>query len=221
MTTDTPSLPIIDISPYLSSSKPGARQETAAKLNDACIQRGFFYLTGHGIPVDTSDRVLDLARTFFTQSSDDEKAVIKRLDPPEGDGARGYQKIGENVTSGKRDWHEAVDLYQELDTSKNRGSKFPYGKNLWPRRPEELKTVYEEYIEDVKRVGTAVVRAMGDALGLDDSDPDEGPDVFVEATRRSFWVMRMIGYPGLPWADANGLSGDADQYSCGAHTGAW
>ncbi|KAK3046326.1 hypothetical protein LTS18_013393, partial [Coniosporium uncinatum] len=133
-----------------------------------------------------------------------------------GDGARGYQRVGENVTEGRRDWHEAVDFYREFDTDAttdggSKGRKRSYellrGPNLWPAQPEELRQVFEAYIEDVETVGTAVVRAMGMALGLEGEDAE----VFVEATRRSFWVMRMIGYPPLQ-------DGGEEGVSCGEHT---
>ncbi|ETB32923.1 hypothetical protein N602_30225 [Mycobacterium avium subsp. hominissuis 10-5606] len=34
-------------------------------LRDAAHRVGFFYLTGHGVPADLVDRVLDAARRFF------------------------------------------------------------------------------------------------------------------------------------------------------------
>ncbi|KAH7018710.1 hypothetical protein B0J12DRAFT_775369, partial [Macrophomina phaseolina] len=226
-TSAAPTLPIIDISPFLATpngpSAASARASTAAALSHACRTTGFFYLTNHGIPASTLARILDLARRFFREASDSDKAAIARRDAGVvggGDGARGYQRIGENVTKGRRDWHEAVDLYEEWSAAivgggegGEAGSKGPpyevlRGPNLWPRHPAELREAYAAYIEQVKGVGTAVVRAMGEALGL---GQDAG--VFVDATRRSFWVMRLIGYPGLPEGE-----GQQDGFSCGEHT---
>jgi len=214
MATSTPvTLPIIDISPFLTSSVSStARQDCAKELATACSTTGFFYLIGHCIPASTTDNVLSLARRFFLESSDADKARIARLNPPDGDGARGYQKIGENVTRGRKDWHEAIDFYREWDD----GGAAPSdgilaGGNLWPENPKELRDVYLGYIDEVKRVGTAVVRAMGLALGLKDEE------VFVNSTRNSFWVMRMIGYPGLTLSSSN-RDEDLEHYSCGEHT---
>lgn len=63
-------------------------------------------------------------------------------------------------------------------------------------------------------LGTAVVRAMGMALG------DGMEDVFVRNTRESWWVMRAIGYPPLPKSDsaANETNGNDAGVSCGAHS---
>ncbi|KAF2136011.1 uncharacterized protein K452DRAFT_259722 [Aplosporella prunicola CBS 121167] len=221
-------LPTIDISPFLhSSSTPAARAATAAALAHACAASGFFYLTGHGIADSTLAHVVELARRFFLESSDDEKARIARRGVSEGgDGARGYQRVGENVTLGRRDWHEAVDLYREFCEGEEEGfggkeDGLLRGRNLWPRHPPELRDLLEAYVERVKGVGTAVVRAMGCALG-------EGlEEVFVRETGKSFWVLRMVGYPGLPEEGAEDDDGDGEEegerdmgrgVSCGEHT---
>ncbi|KAF4543224.1 putative 2-oxoglutarate-dependent dioxygenase [Lasiodiplodia theobromae] len=229
MTTNTSAaLPIIDISPYLlPNTNKAARTATAHALARACHDTGFFYLTGHGIPDSTLQSILTLARRFFLEASDDEKNAIRRRDAGVvetvsqqqavvgGDGARGYQRIGENVTKGQRDWHEAVDFYAEWEGEGGSGSSGPpyellQGPNLWPRHPPGLREEYERYVGLVEGVGTAVVRAMGEALGF---EGEEEADVFVRATRKSFWVMRLIGYPGLPEGE-----GREEGFSCGEHT---
>lgn len=163
-----------------------------------------------------------------------------------GDGARGYQILGDNVTGGRRDWHEALDWYRPVragepfeyhagdaggggenggilcngdgDEERREG---PYallkGMNAWPRYPDGFRGVYEEYVERMLELGTAVVRAMGVALG------GGMEDVFVGNTRESAWVMRAIGYPSLP-EDDNGTTTatttgrDEGGVSCGSHS---
>ena len=143
-----------------------------------------------------------------------------------GDGARGYQVIGDNVTEGKRDWHEALDWYRpnidgeplsplSLEASSERERNPPYellqGMNAWPSSSPGFREVYEEFIDKMLVLGTAVVRAMGMALG-------EGmEEVFVANTRRSFWVMRAIGYPPLP-TERDGSREEDEGVSCGAHS---
>ncbi|KAH7135909.1 hypothetical protein B0J11DRAFT_576464 [Dendryphion nanum] len=223
-----PSLPIIDISAFLQpASSAEARQKVANSVNRACVDYGFFYLTGHGLPISKLEQIISLARDFFALPVE-EKNKIKRYDaggPEGGDGARGYQGIGENVTGGKKDHHEAIDLYREWDHDARRDgrggpgtSETLQGTNLWPSQPEELKDVYLEYIDKLKHIGTALVHAMGAGLDLGPpneaaSDDTEDELVFVRNTNKSFWVMRLIGYPQLstPLADNN-------EASCGEHT---
>jgi isopenicillin N synthase-like dioxygenase len=195
--------------PILSLPSPTLPEE----LYRACKDHGFFYLTDHGIPTQTLDQIIDLARKFFTEAPEELKCSIQRQGVESGgDGARGYQRIGENITNGARDWQEAVDYYADWDDSCNmRGAKDGTlkGKNQWPEFPEILQRVYEEYIELVKDVGLRVVNAMAEALGLEEEERNH----FVGQTRKSFWVMRMIGYPPL------GLNNGTEGVSCGEHTG--
>jgi isopenicillin N synthase-like dioxygenase len=198
--------------PILSLTSPNLAKE----LYTACRDHGFFYLTDHGVAQSILDNILDLARCFFLESSAEEKTRIKRRPAHEGgDGARGYQVLNENVTKGLQDFHEGVDFYREFNAIKNdtlpskKKYDFLRGPNLWPAHPPELKHVYEQYIEQCKKVGADLVRIMGDALGL----VGEEKDTLTEATENSFWVMRMIGYPPLQdKADEQGVS-------CGEHSG--
>ncbi len=104
------------------------------------------------------------------------------------------------------------------------------GPNLWPEHPVGFREKYEAYVERMLELGSAVVEAMGMALGLEDGG------VLVRATGRSWWVMRAIGYPPLPVVNGDGGGGegngvgegegeasgrellDGDGVSCGAHT---
>ncbi|KAL9134597.1 MAG: hypothetical protein Q9175_004211, partial [Cornicularia normoerica] len=160
----------------------------------------------------------------------EEKARMRRLDVGEGDGdgARGYQVIGDNVTEGKRDWHEAIDWYRPVregepfasagddgeEGPRSHDRQGPYellkGVNAWPAYPEGFREVYGEYVEKMLELGTAVVRAMGLALG------DGMEEVFLKSTRKSAWVMRAIGYPPLPEDGTTGK--DEGGVSCGAHS---
>ena len=204
------SLPIIDISPFLpgTSVTVEEKKQCAHALAVACRDRGFFYLTNHGLPRRQTEEILDLCREFFTAAGEREKVAVARQDAGIGigDGARGYQRVGENVTQGQKDWHEAVDFYRDIDPGEP-----PYdllmGRNMWPEYPSMLRPKYEAYVKDLLKLGEIVVRAMAYALDPTDSE------VFVNATKESFWVMRMIAYPPLPDAEA-----DSGGVSCGTHT---
>jgi isopenicillin N synthase-like dioxygenase len=132
-------LPIISISPYLSSRgdeySEADRFEVAQNLHRACRDIGFFYLKVDDYLTEGETRgVLDLGREFFLHSSDEEKA---RIGLDQGDGVRGkcflstglrfnkgfqlntgghyvgYQKLKQNVTMGKADHHEGLDFYAD------------------------------------------------------------------------------------------------------------
>ncbi|KAF3575059.1 hypothetical protein F2Q69_00061452 [Brassica cretica] len=117
MATDFKSLPVIDISPLLlkcddpdMAEDPGVIQ-VVKQLDRACRDAGFFYVIGHGISEDLIKKVREITREFFMLPYD-EKLKIK-MTPAAG--YRGYQRIGENVTKGKPDIHEAIDVSNFTD----------------------------------------------------------------------------------------------------------
>ena len=208
------SLPIIDISPFLSSNEVDlqAQRKCAKEIFAACSSSGFFYLANHGIPTSLTDAVLSLGRDFFLESSAEEKAAVMRekVGVGNGDGARGWQPVRDNVTQGKRDWQEALDLYcEDEETEKEPPYELLKGRNPWPQRPEQLKGTYQEYVERMLQLGKAVVTAMGAALEVDDEK------IFARHTEKSFWGMRLIGYSPIPESPH---ANPDDGISCGEHT---
>jgi non-haem dioxygenase in morphine synthesis N-terminal len=96
------SLPIIDLSSYFEPSKfsDSDREVASRSLHNACRFFGFFYLKLEGFATEEEMAELtDLGRAFFhlEQEKKDEIRLANE------DGARGYQRLKENVTMGKAD----------------------------------------------------------------------------------------------------------------------
>jgi len=62
-------LPVIDLAPFVrGGSAPeslAARRAVAKALREACIDIGFFYLSGHGIAQEDFDAVIAMGHRFF------------------------------------------------------------------------------------------------------------------------------------------------------------
>jgi len=86
-TTAFRSIPIIDLTKSFSSSLTD-RQEVARQINEACTTVGFFYITGHGIPEEVCNNVLDLAYRFFHELPQSAKEEIHMKN---SDHFRGYE----------------------------------------------------------------------------------------------------------------------------------
>ncbi|KAI9105321.1 hypothetical protein DFS34DRAFT_3974 [Phlyctochytrium arcticum] len=202
-------LPLIDISAFLApDSAPDvqlARQTTAEMVDQACRDVGFFYLTGHGISEAEAAEIRDLAKEFF----DLDDAEKDEIHISKSDYARGYQRLGQNITLAARDWHEGVDLYAPASSGgpllAAQPTKTMQGSNPIPRRPARFQSVVDSYVEKMKKVGEATMRAMAMGLGLDEH-------FFEPFMKDGFWVMRLIGYPPLN-RDVEGVG-----VSCGEHT---
>src|SRR4051812_46725223 len=97
-------LPILDL-----AESAAAPVRFRARLREAAHDSGFFYLRGHGVLRDQMDLVLGLAREFFALPSD-AKNEISQLNSPQ---FRGYSRIGGELTNGKVDWREQIDIGPE------------------------------------------------------------------------------------------------------------
>ncbi|RWR81417.1 putative 2-oxoglutarate-dependent dioxygenase [Cinnamomum micranthum f. kanehirae] len=188
--------------------------EVVKQLDQACREIGFFYVKGHGIPDSLVKEVRDVTRKFFHLPFE-EKIKIK-LSPMTG--YRGYQRVGENVTKGLPDMHEAIDCYREVEPGKygTLGSVME-GSNPWPDNPSNFNQLMEEYITLLKGtlstfdyLSRNIMRGIAVALG-------GSPDTFEgEIAGDPFWVFRIIGYP----VSTDTSTVDIQDYGigCGAHT---
>ncbi|EPQ54484.1 Clavaminate synthase-like protein [Gloeophyllum trabeum ATCC 11539] len=195
------SLPIVSLDPYIhpEGHNGKGRLSTAAALHAACVEYGFFYLdVSTFIHPDEPNELMRLARDFFAlpQEEKDNIGLAKE------DGARGYQRIGENVTNGKADNHEAIDFYRPVGNPDK--SRPLWGNNQWPDIPG-FREKYEKWVEKMKELGLIVMEAMATGLGM---SPEEWKDLKSKVDD-SFWVLRVIGYPPL--------QSDDDSLSCGSH----
>jgi isopenicillin N synthase-like dioxygenase len=105
-----------------------------------------------------------------------------------------------------------IDLYapvSEGHTVFSLGTKCLTGKNEYPSHPPQFQAKFEEYVDKCIKVGTATMRVMALALGLEERFFDNLND-------NNFWVMRIIGYPPLSQGKEQG--GDEVGVSCGEHT---
>ncbi|XP_018437989.1 probable 2-oxoglutarate-dependent dioxygenase DIN11 [Raphanus sativus] len=199
-------LPIIDISPLLVKCDDSDMMEDAGvaevvgKLDRACRDVGFFYVVGHGISDSLMNKVKEMTHRFF-ELPYEEKLKIK-ITPAAG--YRGYQRIGVNFTSGKQDFHEAIDCYREFKQGKyGETGKVLEGPNQWPENPQKYKELMDEYIKLCTDLSRNILRGISLALG---GSPYEFEG---EMAGDPFWVMRIIGYPGVNQKNVIG---------CGAHT---
>ncbi|KAI4386673.1 hypothetical protein MLD38_004586 [Melastoma candidum] len=213
MATDFKSIPIIDVSTLLAKcddpkmgDDPGVAQ-VVRSLDQACREAGFFYVKGHGIPESLIKDVRALSHQFF-ELSYEEKLKIK-MTPAAG--YRGYQRLGENVTKGVPDMHEAIDCYREVKQGMYGDLGKPMeGCNQWPDTPADLKPVFEEYVSLCTDLSKKIMRGIALALG--------GSPYEFEGERAGdpFWVLRIIGYPGA--SKENGHDSKENDVGCGAHT---
>ncbi|KAK4488404.1 hypothetical protein RD792_004167 [Penstemon davidsonii] len=194
MATDFKSIPLIDISPLVEKwDDPNLAldkgvAEVVRELDEACREAGFFYVKGHGIPDYLIKEIRNISRQFFHLPYE-EKLKIKLS---AATGYRGYQRVGENVTKGVPDMHEAIDCYKEVKPGMygSMGEAME-GSNQWPNDPPNFAKLMEEYVNLCTDLSKKIMRGIALALGLS-VDAFEG-----NKAGDPFWVLRIIGYPVL------------------------
>ncbi|KAK3022301.1 hypothetical protein RJ639_046159 [Escallonia herrerae] len=162
--------------------------EVVRQLDQACREAGFFYVKGHGIPDSLVKEVRSVAHKFFDLPYE-EKTKIKLSATT---GYRGYQRVGENITKGIPDMHEAIDCYREVKQGMYGAFSNPLeGCNEWPTNPPNFGHLMEVYVSLCTDLSRKIMRGIALALGgsVDELEGKRAGD--------PFWVFRIIGYPGV------------------------
>ena len=157
-------LPDLDIGGFMAAPRSEAGTELVARLREACHGPGFCYLSGHGVPAALDARMLAAARDFFALPEADRLALAIARSPH----FRGYTRLGGEITKGKRDWREQLDLGPEEEAEPVADGDPAWrrlrGPNQWPAKLPAMRGVVLDWMRAMDAVGLAVLRAL--ALGL-------------------------------------------------------
>ena len=167
-------------------------------LRTAARDVGFFYLTGHGITQPEIDAVLDAARDFFALPEAD-KLGIEMVKSSQ---FRGYTRAGGELTKGKEDWREQLDIGVERAAISQGPGVSAWtrlqGPNQWPAALPDLKPALLAWQSKATDVAIRLLKAF--ALSLDQPQDAFDPIYSSEPNHR----MKIVRYPGR---DATGDQG--------------
>ena len=182
-------LPILDLSQL--DQGPAAAGKFREDLAVAAHDVGFFYLVGTGIEHELFRRLQQTARDFFALS-DDAKLGIENVHSPH---FRGYTRVGGELTQGKIDWREQIDIGPER-TPVEGGPAFNrlIGPNLWPEAQPELREVAETWQGHLTAISRKLLSSWAEALGAD-------PTHFDAAFENAESLLKIVRYPGTDAAE--------------------
>lgn len=194
-------LPILDLSELAAGdARAGAFR---ADLRAATHQVGFFYLVGHGVEPALTEELLATARRFFALPEAD-KLAIENLNSPH---FRGYTRIGGELTQGKVDWREQIDIATEKPAVRPAPGVPDYlrleGPNQWPAALPELQDVVQRWHDRLSEVGMTLLRAWATSLGAPE-------DVFDASFADPSVLIKIIRYPGRSDAARQGVGAHKD-----------
>lgn len=204
MKVDTATLPVIDVS-GLSSSDPARRRAVGAALRAACLDKGFFYCTGHGVPAGLIDAVFAETKALFDLPNAEKDA----LDKSKSKCNRGYETLGgQTLQPGappdrKEGYYIGVELPE--DDPRVITGRFNRGPNQWPMNLPGFRLTMRAYFAALQDLGAILM--SGIALSLDLPE-----DYFAAYDRDPLATLRLLHYPPQKSDDPAGTMG------AGAHT---
>lgn len=186
-------LPLIDLA-ALAPAAHGRERELEV-LRQAARRFGFFRIGGHAVPAALDAALLTQAQALFALPAS-EKQAIAMIGSAH---FRGYTAAGAEITRGRADWREQIDLGREevasVSSSRSPPAARLHGPNQWPAGLPAFRVVVLEWLQAIEQVLLQVLQACAEALG-------QPREVFAPLYRDAPWLtMKLIRYPGRDEGD--------------------
>ncbi|XP_031560705.1 probable iron/ascorbate oxidoreductase DDB_G0283291 [Actinia tenebrosa] len=181
-------IPVIDISPLITSKGEISYQNVVRKIASACLEYGFFYVSDHNIKATLQKGLFDCLWQFFCLPQNQKDEIRKK----EGS-FRGYFGMEEEVSTETKisDWKEGIYYFQDINLPKNRPESVFNGTNPLPKKEylPNFENVIMEYFQKTITLGSTIMSAVAVGLGV-------GKDFFEEKfTSEPFVQLAMFHYP--------------------------
>jgi len=168
-------LPVIDLAPFVERRGSDERRAVARALREACIDIGFFYLTGHGIPEREFDDVIAAGHRFFEQPLA-EKMKLHSNTSPARLGYRGLGGPNPGANAGTiPDLKERFHMSREVLAGEPEVGRRNAGQSLWPddAAVPGFTSVLKNHIRARCEVARHLARAFALSLDLPETYFDE------------------------------------------------
>lgn len=191
------SIPIIDLE---EAFHPDLKEQFLKKLRYALIDVGFLLLVNHeGYGPSRADfsEIKEQAHHFFGLP----EQVKKDCEMIKSPHFLGYSRLGNEITAGKADHREQIDLATELPAPKQCEPLYRQieGPNLWPDEEyaPDFRPVVSKYIEKMTILATVFRRLVCEAIGI----PASSFDPLFKKNQQC--KMKLIAYPDGPELNAS------------------
>lgn len=187
---------------------------TVLAVRKACLETGFFGVTGHQIEAATMASVLHQSKLLFDLSGDEKRAISDSVL------TRGYtamreetlDPVNQSVGDTKEGFYISINDIPKEDSRYNPAKLA--GPNQWPDAdkcpsmadPDAFKTTMLLYMDQITAVCHILVRLLAESLGLPANHFDEAVVTLPLAS------LRLLHYEAVPSDTDRGV------YACGAHT---
>ncbi|OTB05671.1 hypothetical protein M426DRAFT_319657 [Hypoxylon sp. CI-4A] len=195
------SVPILDLA---LARDPETKPQFLADLRHALMEVGFLYLKNVGIPDELWREAISEGIGFFDIPKE-EKLKIEMKNAPS---FLGYSQLSAEITAGKIDHREQIDLSTEHPIPKPDAPRYEnlLAPNQWPS-PEVLPNFRRVYTDYMKRMGAISIEftsLIAEAIGL----PANAFDRYFEPNQQH--KLKIVKYPDvseLGLGNDNGIEG--------------
>jgi len=203
-------VPVIDVA-SARGGEPADRRRIAGLIDQACVEIGFFVVTGHGVAESVGRDLREAAHQFFALSPE----AKRRASPTDDRTPRGYHAPGGEALAAANDAVAPPDLKEfyhvgPVDAGADAYYTSPKGRqfflpNIWPADPPGFRAAAIAYSRAMHQLVGVLMRLTALGLGIDES-------FFDDKVSRSIGTMRLNYYPRQVLAPLAG------QLRAGAHT---
>lgn len=150
-------IPGIDISPFMPGGDAGNKASVAKDLRKACIDVGFFYLTGHGLPANELGQAVAQALRFFELPLDTKmRYQSKKV------GGAGFVRIGGLNPDAAAS--TSADVKERFIMVRGTSAKGLQEDSCWP--DETILPGFSTFMQNHIRLRVALVQALARAFAL-------------------------------------------------------
>jgi isopenicillin N synthase-like dioxygenase len=186
-------LPTIDLSPFIAESPRSERLRTAQAIREACVDIGFFYVTGHGFSAEELDASLEWGHRFFALPIDERMKLVAR-----GNAANlGFIQTGgldpDATKNTKVDLKQRFYSSRELAPGEIRDGASPAGWSHWP--DEAVLPGFAAAMKEQTRKKVLLAKALCRAFALSLGLPE---DHLVNFHDRMGCIHSLNFYPATP-----------------------
>lgn len=169
----------------------GPESDITKALAAACVDWGFFQVTGHGISADLLQSALDVSRAFFNQAPGDKQALSRTKEQPWG-------YYDRELTKNLRDRKEIFDFGHTDGVP-------------WPSTPPDFEAVTREFSAAVHALGIRISVLIAQALGLSKQPALSLSDKHTSFTRLNHYpVVDPLAHSSAPPVGPFGISHHTD-----------
>lgn len=179
-------IPKVDIA-ALYEADSDAKDKVAQEIRHACMQVGFFYITGHRVPESLRNDAFEAAKRFFALPETEKRKVSVKNSPL----LRGYGGLLEENTDPDNhgDLHEHFDLALDLsaDDPDCAAGVYGCGPNQWPDL-SDFRAPVMAYHREMVQLAEVLFAGFARSLNLPE-------DHFAPHLTKPIAELRLAHYP--------------------------